>query len=258
LGGKVNARTSLLAFPTITALAIIASACAKTEIARFQARDGQQTMVRDGNPAIVSRRGTSLVMVRPASRQFKAGKRPTYVVAMNNMGGAPLQFSMANLWVGQLVNGKVARGLRVYKYEDLVQEERNRQVAAAVATGLAAGANAYSAANAGYYNANATVYGPRGSSNVSIAGYDPTARAIAQSQAAAQNDAMIASTIETGRRNLDVLEKAVIKDNTLFPGEWYGGAVQFDPPEDAAGKNIVIRIQVGPDLHQVEVTHEPT
>jgi hypothetical protein len=69
---------------------------------------------------------------------------------------------------------------------------------------------------------------------------------------------MIASTIENGRRNLDVVEKAVIKDNTLFPGEWYGGQVQFDPLNDNVGKTIVISIQVGSDLHQIEVSHEPT
>jgi hypothetical protein len=243
----------------VSTIALLATGCAKTEVARFQPRDGQQALVRDGRPAIVSRRGTSLVMVGPASRQFRAGKRPVYVVAINNMGTAPLQFSVSNLWVGQIAGGKVVRGLRVYRYEDLVQEERNRQVAAAVVTGLTAAGNAVSAANAGYYNTNATVYGPGGVSNVSIRGYDPTAAAIAQSNAAAQNDAMIASTIEAGRRNLAVLEKAVLKDNTMFPGEWYGGQVQFDPPpDDGAGKTVVISIQVGPDLHQIEVAHEPT
>jgi hypothetical protein len=174
------------------------------------------------------------------------------------MSNAPLQFFVANLWVGQIVDGKVARSLRVYRYEDLVAEEKNRQVAHAIVTGLAAGANAYSASNAGYYNANATVFSSRGVSNVSVQGYDPTAAAIAQSNAAAQNDAMIAGTIETGRRNLDVLEKSVIKDNMLFPREWYGGVIQFDPPEDAGGKAIVISIQVGADMHQIEVSHEPT
>jgi hypothetical protein len=249
-------RTAALIILFVTAL--IAAGCARTEVARFQPGQGQQALVRDGQPGIVSRRATSLVLVRPASRQFKSGKRPVYVVAINNMSGASLQFSVANLWVGQISGGKVVRGLKVYTYEELVQEEHNRQVVAAVATGLAAGANAYSAANAGYYNANATVYGPRGVSNVAISGYDPTAAAIAQSNAAAQNEAMVASTIETGRRNLDVLERAVIKDNTLFPGEWYGGQVQFDPLNDSAGKTIVISIQVGSDLHQIEVAHEPT
>jgi hypothetical protein len=245
--------THVIAFSLI---GVIAAACAQTEVARFQARDGQQALVRDGRPAIVSRRGSSLVLVSPATRQFKAGKRSAYVVAIKNLSAGPIDFTVGNLWVAQLVGGQVTNRLRLYTYEDLVSEERTRQIVAGVAAGLAAGANAYSAANAGYYNANATVYGPRGVSNVNISGYDPAAAQIAQARAAAQNDAMIASIIETGRRNLDALERSVIKDNTLLPGEWYGGQVVFDPPKNVEGKNIVISIQVGSDLHQVEVTHE--
>jgi hypothetical protein len=247
--------TALIA---ISAIAVSATACSKAETARFQARgEGQQALVRDGQHAIVSRKPNSLVLVRPAKREFKAGNRPVYVVAVNNLGKGPLQFSVGNLWVAQLVDGQVSSGLRVYRYEDLVAEERNRQVASAILTGLAAGANAVSASQAGHYNANATVYGPRGVSNVAISGYDPTAAAIAQSRASAENEAMIASTIENGRRNLDVLERSVIKDNTLFPGEWYGGQLHFDPPQDAGGKNIIINIQIGSDVHQIEASHEP-
>jgi hypothetical protein len=113
--------------------------------------------------------------VSPATRQFKAGKRSAYVVAINNLSAGPIDFTVGNLWVAQLVGGQVANRLRLYTYEDLVSEERTRQIVAGVAAGLAAGANAYSAANAGYYNANATVYGPRGVSNVNISGYDPAA-----------------------------------------------------------------------------------
>jgi len=47
---------------------------------------------------------------------------------------------------------------------------------------------------------------------------------IAQNDAAVQNEAMIAATVETGQRNMAALEQAVIKDNTLMPGEWYGGS----------------------------------
>jgi hypothetical protein len=42
---------------------------------------------------------------------------------------------------------------------------------------------------------------------------------IAQSNAAVQNETMIAATVETGQRNVPVLEQSVIKDNTLMPGE---------------------------------------
>ncbi len=115
---------------------------------------------------------------------------------------------------------------------------------------------AYSASRAGYYNANATVVGPGGVRNVSISGYDPTAAAIAQAQAAAQNDAMIANTIERGRQNLDTLERSVIKDNTLLPGEWYGGQLVFDPSDGDIRKNYQITIQVGPDTHQIDIARE--
>jgi hypothetical protein len=64
-----------------------------------------------------------------------------------------------------------------------------------------------SAANAGYYRANATVTGPDGIQNVSVSGYHPAAAAIAQSLAAAQNDAMISSVVAQGRSPAASTEK---------------------------------------------------
>ena len=68
--------------------------------------------------------------------------------------------------------------------------------------------------------------------------YSPTAAAIAQGNAAAQNDAMFAATIERGQQNMAQLEQAVIKDNTLMPGEWYGGQLHiFAADEPSVGKS---------------------
>jgi hypothetical protein len=67
-------------------------------------------------------------------------------------------------------------------YEMLVQEEKNRQVAAAIFTGLAAGANAYGASQAGH-GSYTTPSGRTGTF------YSPTAAAIAQGNAAAQASA---------------------------------------------------------------------
>ena len=47
---------------------------------------------------------------------------------------------------------------------------------------------------------------------------------------------MIGATIETGQRNMAVLERAVIKDNTLLPGEWYGGQLHLQPLASDAGE----------------------
>jgi hypothetical protein len=64
---------------------------------------------------------------------------------------------------------------------------------------------------------------------------------------------MVATTIENGQRNMAVLEQAVIKDNTLMPGEWYGGQLDLAPPTDQAGgqKTYTIVITVGSDVIDV-------
>ena len=43
------------------------------------------------------------------------------------------------------------------------------------------------------------------------------------------------------------LEQTVIKDNTLMPGEWYGGQLHIAPPTDQAGgqKTYTIVITMG-------------
>jgi len=195
------------------------SGCASTVTVRFQPKADQRSLVRDGRSALVSRRKNSMVLVSPATREFRTGGRPVFVVGINNLSKGPLDFKVSDIQGTQLVNGEVAQ-LKVITYEELTQEERNRQVASALFVGLAAAGNAMSASQAGYYNSTSTVYGPRGAYTVNTTGYSPAAAGIAQSNAAAQNDAMISATIEQSRANLANLERSVIKDNTLLRGEW--------------------------------------
>jgi Tfp pilus assembly protein PilE len=137
--------------------------------------------------------------------------------------------------------------LGVISYEELVREERNRQIVSAVLVGAAAVGNAYSASQAGYYNANSTVTTPRGGTyRVNTTGYSPTAAAIARSNAAVQNEAMISSTIESGQQNLANLERGVIKDNTQPPASASSGAA----------KSYSIAFNVGSDRHQIEIVQE--
>jgi len=92
---------------------------------------------------------------------------------------------------------------------------------------------------------------------VNVHGYDPTAASIAQNRAAAQNEAMIGSAVEAGQRNLVNLERTVIKDDTLLPGEWCGGTMQFDATSGSAAKNYNITVQIGADTHQISVLQAP-
>src|SRR5260370_24405049 len=167
-----------------------------TESVQFRPKQDQQPLMRDGQSALVSRRKNSIVLIRPAAREFRTGGRPVFVVGINNLSKGPLEFRVGDIQATQSINGEMAE-LKVITYEDLKQEERNRQIASAL---LAAGANAAAASQAGYYHSTSTVYGPRGAYSVNTSGYSPTAAAIAQSHASAQNEAMISATIEQGPR----------------------------------------------------------
>ena len=175
------------------------------------------------------------------------------------MTRAPLEFRVANVQAAQVIEQQYV-GLSVISYEELVREERNRQIASAILVGVAAAGNAYSASQAGYYNSNSTITTPRGNTyQVATTGYSPTAAAIAQSNAAIQNEAMISSTLESGQRNLAALERGVIKDNTLLPGEWYGGQLHLQPPasvSSGAAKTYSITLNVGSDRHQIDIVQE--
>jgi hypothetical protein len=234
----------------IVALCAALGGCVSNgETVAFRASNPQQqSMMRDGQPALVSRQKSSLVLVRTASRQLQANGRPVFVVGINNFSKGPVDFRVAQVEAVQHV-GASDYEMRIVTYEMLAQEERNRQVAAAILTGVAGAANAYSASQAG--RGSYTTPGGRTGTF-----YSPTAAVIAQNNAAVQNEAMFAATVETGQRNMAALEQSVIKDNTLMPGEWYGGQLHLAPPTDQGGgpKTYTIVITVGNDRHVVDVS----
>ncbi len=55
-----------------------------------------------------------------------------------------------------------------------------------------------------------------------------------------------------------VLKRAVIKDNTLLPGEWYGGQLHLQPlTSDTGGrKTYSIALAVGNERHDIDVVQE--
>ena len=237
------------------ALCALVGGCVTTETVQFRPKAQQQALMRDGQAALISRRQNSIVMIRPAARQFQAGGRPVFAVGIYNLSGRPIDFRMANVQVVQTVNQQTVE-IKVFTFEELATEERNRQVAMAIIGGLAAGANAYSASRAGYYNNTSTVSTPRGTYQVHTTGYSPTANAIAQSNAAAQNEAMISGIVDQGQQNMAALEQGVIKDNTLLPGEWYGGQLHLQPlsREGDGAKQYSIALLIGNERHEIDIS----
>ncbi len=84
--------------------------------------------------------------------------------------------------------------MQAVTFEMLQPEEKNRQVASAILIGVAGAANAYSASRAGY-GSYTTPSGRTGTF------HSPTAAVIAQNNAAVQNEAMFAATVERGQQN---------------------------------------------------------
>lgn len=237
--------------------ALTLGACVTTETAEFKPTVGQEAIVRDGNPALVSKKPNSIVLARPASRKFQIGARPVYVIAVMNAGPQSVLLSTGNIKVQQMRDGEPIADLKVFTYDDLVKEEQARQVMAAILVGVAAGASAAAAANAGNYRSTSTIYTPRGSTTVYTTGYNPTAAAIAQSNAAANSAVMMSAAVERGQQNMAALEQQVLKDNTVMPGEWVGGQVHFAPPaNDASGKSYRISVTVGTDVHEIDVAQQ--
>jgi len=164
-------------FMAVALCATLGGCVTAGETVAFKASNPQQqAMMRDGQPALVSHQKNSLVLVRPAARQLQANGRPVFVVGINNLGRQPVDFRVAQVEAVQHV-GASDYEMKIVTYDMLVQEEKNRQVAAALLTGVAVAGNAYSASRTGY-GSYTTPSGRTGTF------YSPTANVIAQNNAA--------------------------------------------------------------------------
>src|ERR1700731_4726969 len=107
----------------ILALCAMLGGCVTAgETVSFRASNPQQqTLMRDGQPALVSQQKNSLVLVRPASRQLQANGRPVFVVGINNLGRQPIDFRVDQVEATQHVGGSDF-GMQVVTYEMLVPE----------------------------------------------------------------------------------------------------------------------------------------
>jgi hypothetical protein len=238
--------------------ALACSACMQ-ETVRFEAKPSQQAMTRDGQPALISQKKSTLVMIRPARRRFSSGDRPVFVVAIHNLTKAPLDFHVRDVAVTQ-VAGETSVAMKVFSYEDLVAEEESRQVMTALLVGAAAGANAAVASQAGYRTRTTTVNAPGGSYSYQTTTRNPSASVAALNRATRQNQRLINAAVRDGQSALAALERDTIKDNTLMPNEWYGGLLHVQAPDEAAGaggpKRYVIAMTIGTERHEFDVVQE--
>jgi hypothetical protein len=92
------------------------------------------------------------------------------------------------------------------------------------------------AANAGYSQTNGSFNAYNSHGGSAHGTYQSTTHNSCQSYSAqqlanAQMSADFAMIRAEGQNNLAALKGSVIKDNTLMPGEWYGGTIVLDAPK---------------------------
>ena len=241
----------------IAITALLISGCTSQRI-DLAAGPGQEAIVRDGVPALVSKK-RHLVMLRPNNRLLKGNARPAFTLVVRNMGGSSETLLESKISAQQLLGGKTA-SVRFLRYDELVKEESDRQTAAAIGATLAGVGRAMSASNAGYVTTNGTVnaYSPYGSSvgTYSATTYDPLRAQLAQQAANTETEADFANLAAQGERNLAGLQQTILKDNTVMPGEWYGGTIVLEPPERSSSgpTSYSIAVDFGGETHIFQVS----
>ncbi len=243
----------------IIALGAVALAgCATSDRVDLIAGDSQEAIVRNGAPALVSRK-RHLVMLSANARAMQSHARPSFTVAIRNMGTRPETLTMASFTAASRVGPNQVAGLRIYQYEDLVKEEQNRQTVRAVATALSGAANTISAANAGYVTTTGSIsgnaYGQPYSGTYSSTTYDPYRAQMARQAAAAQTASDFATLRAEGEANLARLNATILKDHTVMPGEWYGGVIVLDVPlKDQNGSaEYTLTLPFGGEVHEFRI-----
>lgn len=180
--------------------------------------------MRDGASVLTSRGKNTVVTIQSAARQVN--NRPVFVVSLENRAKTPVEFRVTNVIASEYLDGVPAAQLKVFSYQELVDEEKNAQVNRAIATGVLAGLNS-GLAGRNYY---------------------------AQSVANQQNVQLAANVAAQGQQNMISLEQQVIKDHTLMPGEVHGGKIALTAPESDGAKTYLISITLGSDKHEFYVS----
>ena len=101
--------------------------------------------------------------------------------------------------------------------------------------------------------------GPYGTTygTYSATAYDPARAQVAQSIAAAETREDFERVRAQGEANIYALETTILKDNTVMPGEWYGGTIVLAPPakSEQGGKEYSIVVMFGGEEHLFAVSH---
>lgn len=214
--------------------------CATTYAVTPVASANQNVEYDRGNALVMSKKGNGAVRVSPVSTTF-AKRIGLGVVAFNN-GEFPANLGAENVKVFTSSGTPV----RVFTYEQLVKEAQTAAAWQAFAVALAAGANAYAAAQPTTANTYGSAYGSGGYVNYQSTTTinSPVNAAIANQINQAQTERSMGQISATLDSTLANLGSEILRTTTIQSGNAFGGQVVIDKPKFAKGEDPALRVVV--------------
>lgn len=222
--------------------------------------DKNQTFFfKDGRHVIVSRKPNSIATIAASQEKFPINTRPSFIIAVNNLSSQPVTFSTEN--VAFTMEGKE---LKVFSYQELVQEIEQQRRSAAMTHALIGAAGVLGATmdggrtyHSGTYQTQTSIYGNNNLYTGNTAGvysgttYDPLATLQTQNTINAQTANNIAAVNSAADKRLNIVQNRILKKETVLPNTWYGGYVRISNlGEPKTPKKIKSTISIGEDIHE--------
>ena len=99
--------------------AAVLAGCSSPQRIMLSPGHGQESLVRDGSPALVSQK-KNLVMLRANNRLVESGSRPAFTLVVRNLSSKSETLLESAITAQQTVSGRSV-ALRVYRYDELIQ-----------------------------------------------------------------------------------------------------------------------------------------
>jgi len=218
--------------------------------------ENQKAIFKDGNKSIISMKENT-VIVAPLSEKFSSDQREEFLVMVENGSSQEFNFSTDNIFAKSTepVTSQDIY-LKVFSYDDLVKEEKDREVWASIGAAIQGASDSIKAQNAGYSNTYGNYSGNNGYGSYTSSTYNYTEAQAAQRQAQEDSDVRFSRIEAEEQANLRDLSKTILKKETIFPNAWYGGIVVVQMPSvtETTGK-FTMTIMINKESHVFNFTY---
>lgn len=242
--------------------------CASTGFLEPIEGEKQRVVYEDGKPVLYSRLTNLVAVALPET--IESGDRFRMYVQVGNGSHRTFMFSPDDITVTQAVGTPQQNILHVYTYDELVAEQKRKEMWNQVALALAGAAQSYGAAYAGHSYSYGTfsgtshgnlygmgsAYGNNYNYNSTYSGmytshtYDPYKAQMAQQQATANTQHQMQVLMENSQAAMYELSKNILKKNTVDPGAICGGLVEIDGPSvQTEPTYMTIEVETGEETH---------